>query len=56
VGVCRVDASGQICLGCRRTLAEIGAWTRLTADQRREILARLAASRTGPGYSDADRA
>ncbi len=41
--VCVVDASSGLCLGCGRTLAEIGGWIGLTPDQRRRIMAELPA-------------
>ena len=41
--VCVVDASSGLCIGCGRTLAEIGSWLGLTSDQRRRIMAELPA-------------
>lgn len=38
VQVCRIEPVSGICIGCRRTMAEIGAWARLTEAQRREIM------------------
>ena len=38
--VCLLDV-GQECRGCRRTLAEIGAWSRMTLDERRAVNQRL---------------
>ena len=29
ISVCRLDDSNRHCVGCHRTLAEIGAWARL---------------------------
>lgn len=34
VGVCRMDREG-LCLGCRRTLAEIAGWSALEDAERR---------------------
>lgn len=34
VGVCRMDATG-LCLGCRRTLAEIARWGTMSNEERR---------------------
>ncbi|HKT41717.1 MAG TPA: DUF1289 domain-containing protein [Rhodanobacteraceae bacterium] len=34
VGVCRMDADG-LCIGCRRTLAEIVRWGTMSNDERR---------------------
>lgn len=40
-GTCRLDPAGAICLGCRRTLAEIAAWRDLDDAQKRAVLAQL---------------
>ena len=34
IGVCRMDADG-LCIGCRRTLAEIARWGTISDDDRR---------------------
>ncbi len=39
IGVCQ--APDGVCLGCRRTLAEIAAWPHLTEAQRRRIMREL---------------
>ena len=41
VKVCIVDGASSLCLGCYRTLAEIGGWSGLTDEQRAEIMADL---------------
>jgi len=41
-GICRLDLVGETCLGCRRTLDEIAAWSTLSSEGRRAVLARLA--------------
>jgi predicted Fe-S protein YdhL (DUF1289 family) len=41
--VCAVDAALGLCLGCRRTLAEIAGWSRFTDAERARILAELPA-------------
>jgi predicted Fe-S protein YdhL (DUF1289 family) len=38
--VCLLDV-GQECRGCRRTLAEIGSWSRMTLDARRAVNQRI---------------
>ncbi len=43
VQVCAVDAALGLCLGCRRTLAEIAGWSRFTDAERARILAELPA-------------
>lgn len=36
--VCAVDGQTGLCLGCGRTLKEIGGWTRYTDDERTDIM------------------
>jgi uncharacterized protein len=45
IKVCVVDPASGLCSGCARTLAEIAAWARLEADERRRIMAELPARR-----------
>jgi predicted Fe-S protein YdhL (DUF1289 family) len=42
VDICRLDALG-LCIGCRRTIAEISEWSRATEARRREIVRGLKA-------------
>jgi hypothetical protein len=42
IDICRLDAQG-LCIGCRRTIAEISEWSRATEARRREILIGLSA-------------
>ncbi len=39
--ICTVDPASMLCIGCGRTLAEIGSWIGLTADERARIMAEL---------------
>jgi uncharacterized protein len=41
INVCSVDPVVRICIGCGRTLAEIGSWTRLSDIERLKITAQL---------------
>lgn len=41
VKVCAVDGRSGFCLGCRRTLAEIAGWARLSDEERSAIMADL---------------
>lgn len=41
IKVCTLDSARQMCTGCFRRLAEIGAWGRMTADKKRRVLAEL---------------
>ena len=43
--VCVVDAACGLCIGCGRTLAEIGGWITMTADDRRRVMDELPARR-----------
>ena len=39
INICRMDLSGEFCQGCKRTALEIGAWPRMTEQQKDEVLA-----------------
>jgi hypothetical protein len=39
IGVCALDAR-DVCIGCYRSAAEIGAWSALTNEEKRAVLAR----------------
>jgi len=41
VKVCVVDGASSLCLGCYRTLSEIGGWSALTDEERAAIMAEL---------------
>jgi uncharacterized protein len=41
--VCVMDPDTGLCRGCRRTLGEIARWGEMSDDERREVLAQLAA-------------
>ncbi len=43
--VCVIDAACGLCIGCGRTLAEIGSWISMTADERRRVMDELPARR-----------
>jgi uncharacterized protein len=45
IRVCTLDAAGELCLGCFRTLEEIGLWPALSDAERWQVLERLAARR-----------
>ena len=44
--VCIVDGPSGLCLGCFRTLSEIGGWSGLSDARRAEIMAGLAGRRS----------
>lgn len=46
VKVCVVDGASGLCLGCFRTLPEIGGWSALTDGQRAAVMAELPSRRS----------
>lgn len=46
IGVCKLDPVTKLCLGCRRSVAEISSWLDLSEAERRAIIDRLRASET----------
>jgi hypothetical protein len=46
VGVCRIGGAG-LCLGCARTLKEIGTWSYLSDQGRVAVMKELAARKAG---------
>ncbi|KAB2864503.1 MAG: DUF1289 domain-containing protein [Bauldia sp.] len=43
IKLCAVDAATGRCVGCGRSLAEIGSWLNLSPGERRAIMAELPA-------------
>ena len=41
VRICVVDPQSRLCIGCYRSMEEITAWSRMTSDQRRAVIAEL---------------
>ncbi|MBK1635942.1 DUF1289 domain-containing protein [Rhodovulum adriaticum] len=39
--VCRVDPETRLCIGCARSIDEIGGWLRMSPDERRRVMAEL---------------
>jgi predicted Fe-S protein YdhL (DUF1289 family) len=54
VHLCSIDQASGLCAGCGRTLAEIGAWMRLSGEERHAIMQalpdRVAAARRGARF------
>jgi predicted Fe-S protein YdhL (DUF1289 family) len=50
VNICRLDPQG-VCIGCRRTLAEIAEWSRASEARRREIVSAAASGSRHPAGS-----
>jgi predicted Fe-S protein YdhL (DUF1289 family) len=47
--VCAVDPRSGLCIGCGRSIAEIGRWAQYSADERRRIMAELPGRLAGCG-------
>ena len=45
IQVCRISAATGWCEGCQRRLEEIGAWSRLSEDDKRSVWRRIHARR-----------
>ena len=45
IKVCVVDGASSLCLGCFRTLSEIGGWSALSDEERATVMADLPARR-----------
>lgn len=43
VKICVVHPESRLCTGCLRTIDEIGAWSKMTPDARRVVMAELPA-------------
>lgn len=41
IKICVVHPEARICTGCLRSIEEIGAWSRMSRDERREIMEAL---------------
>lgn len=45
VKICVVHPEARICTGCYRTIEEIGGWSRMSQDERHEVMNNLPARR-----------
>jgi predicted Fe-S protein YdhL (DUF1289 family) len=43
VKICVIQPESRLCTGCLRTIDEIGAWSRMSPDVRRAVMAELPA-------------
>jgi uncharacterized protein len=41
IKVCALDAGGRVCLGCFRSVEEIGFWSEMSDPERLHVLARI---------------
>lgn len=46
IKVCAIDATTGWCLGCGRSMAEIGAWSSLAPERRRAVMDELELRKT----------
>jgi predicted Fe-S protein YdhL (DUF1289 family) len=46
INVCRMNPETGLCEGCLRTLDEIAAWSTMSAQEKRAVLAQLPARRS----------
>jgi hypothetical protein len=47
IEICTLDPAGELCLGCGRTLGEIGEWSAAPPERRLEIVAAAKARLAG---------
>jgi predicted Fe-S protein YdhL (DUF1289 family) len=48
--ICSIHPETRLCLGCARSIDEITAWSRMSADERRAVMAELPARRPAPTH------
>lgn len=41
IDICRIEPASRLCLGCWRSIEEITAWGRMSAEERRRIMEEL---------------
>jgi predicted Fe-S protein YdhL (DUF1289 family) len=51
IAVCIIDPKTKLCLGCGRTLPEIGSWFKMASDERLNIMAQLDARMAEAGLA-----
>lgn len=47
IGVCTLDPVSHYCTGCARTIEEIAGWPRLSAEEKRRVIALLPSRQVG---------
>ena len=50
VQVCVIHPETRLCVGCSRSIDEIGAWSRMNPEQRRTIMAELPLRKAAPKH------
>ncbi|MDX2259454.1 MAG: DUF1289 domain-containing protein [Hyphomicrobiaceae bacterium] len=56
INICAISTETGLCAGCHRTIHEIAGWARMTAQERRAIMAELPARARGAVSDRAQRA
>ena len=51
IDICTLDAKGEICTGCLRSLDEIALWSQMSEEERRAIMRALPDRRAATGAS-----
>ena len=51
IAVCIIDPKTKLCLGCGRTLPEIGSWFKMESTQRQTVMAQLDARMAAAGLA-----
>ena len=46
IGICQLDVSMNVCVGCFRTRQEVAMWSDVSDDEKKEILARAKSRRS----------
>ena len=46
IGICQLDVSMNVCVGCFRTRQEVAIWSDVSDDEKKEILARAKSRRS----------
>lgn len=41
VNICKLNSTGEYCLGCNRTLDEIRNWSKMTVEQKLAVLEKV---------------
>lgn len=49
VKICVIHPQTRLCVGCARSIDEIGAWSRMTPEARRAVMAELPGRSAAPG-------
>ncbi|MBD8893402.1 DUF1289 domain-containing protein [Roseibium litorale] len=52
--ICQIDPKTRLCLGCLRSLEEIGGWSSMSDAQRQKIMAGLPDRRQNAGLTTSD--